>query len=144
MAVAQSPISNNTQSARWYRKAVTASVMEIHSLLWEHGVRIFSPFLSLSLLHFCSTSLILSLSVSVHLFVTLLSGRELRFPYLKQRVRGVADWTDKDRMGQRLHQQWQQSLSNWLSYPCWFMSVSVCDWFASLLLHACYVLNLKM
>lgn len=42
MAVAQSPIINNTASARWYRKAVRAGVMEIHSLLWEHGGRIFS------------------------------------------------------------------------------------------------------
>lgn len=42
MAVAQSPIINNTASARWYRKAVRAGVMEIHSLLWEHAGRIFS------------------------------------------------------------------------------------------------------
>lgn len=82
MVVAQSPISNNAQSARWYRKAVRASVMEIYSRSENMEGGFFSSSPTLSLL-FCCMSLVLSLGVSVHLFVTLLSVWELRFPYLK-------------------------------------------------------------
>lgn len=101
-------IGNLSQRVKW--KYIACS---------EKMERLFFFLLSLHL--FCSITHVLSLFVSVQLFVTLLSVRELRFFYLKLYVCvcvclwGSADWTDKtvgcrDRIGHRHHQWWLQFL----------------------------------
>lgn len=68
MAVAQSPISNNAPGARWYREAVTGSIMEIYSQLLRAGRE---DFLSVSCSLSTSSALSLSSCHSVPLFISL-------------------------------------------------------------------------
>lgn len=94
MAVAQSPIINNTASARWYRKAVRAGVMEIHSLLWEHGGRIFSSSSALSPL----PSSCHSASPFISLSLSFLSGNCVFFP-LSKALSGRSAGTSRGLLG---------------------------------------------
>lgn len=131
MAVAQSPISNNAPSARWYRKAVRASVMEIYSPPWEHGGRIFSA--SPSSCH--SVSLFTSLSLSPFcLGIAFSLSKALS---VQSAAPHAADWTDKALLSVLRLKRRSGSTIVAISVFVVFISVlriylRVCEWFASL------------